>query len=283
MNNKFGEKFKEIRKQKGLSLDTASRDITSKSSLYYWEKGQANMSFEKVIAMLDRMRIKPSEFVTDSLSDNLDFKEISFAYYHDNDQRLRELATVYLKSSQQNPYDRTQLLRAAIACNLLKADTEINLFTPRDLSRLEELLSEIKNWYYEDLFNFGNTLFLLPGKRVFGLVYTLLVKYQKNDNDYQWQHAAVATLINAAFSLLYTDFYYARKLHFELKALKLSDNFAYEKIRLKFLDEVFLFIRTKDDSRIKESFFPILDYLNFPQLKLSIQNTFSQLKQLYNS
>lgn len=282
MNNKFGKKFKQIRKQKGISLDTASRDITSKSSLYYWEKGQANMSFEKVIAMLERMRIKPSEFVTDSLSDNLDFKEISSAYYHGNDQRLKELATVYLKSSQQNPYDRALLLRAAIACNLLKADTEINLFTPRDLNRLEELLSEIEDWYYEDLFNFGNTLFLLPGKRVFGFAHSLLVKYQENDNDYQWQHAAIATLINANSLLLYTDFHYAQELYSELKALKLSDNFAYEKIRLKFLDELILFIKTKDDSRINEAFFPMLDYLNFHQLKLSLQNTFSQLKQSYN-
>lgn len=282
MNNKFGKKFKQIRKQKGISLDTASRDITSKSSLYYWEKGQANMSFEKVIAMLERMRIKPSEFVTDSLSDNLDFKEIATTYYHGNDQRLKELATVYLKSSQQNPYDRALLLRAAIACNLLKADTEINLFTPRDLSRLEELLSEIEDWYYEDLFNFGNTLFLLPGKRAFGFAHSLLVKYQENDNDYQWQHAAIATLINANSLLLYTDFHYAQKLFSELKALKLSDNFAYEKIRLKFLDELILFIKTKDDSRINEAFFPMLDYLNFHQLKLSLQNTFSQLKQSYN-
>ncbi|QYN53620.1 Rgg/GadR/MutR family transcriptional regulator [Lactobacillus panisapium] len=282
MNNKFGKKFKQIRKQKGISLDTASRDITSKSSLYYWEKGQANMSFEKVIAMLERMRIKPSEFVTDSLSDNLDFKEIATTYYHGNDQRLKELATVYLKSSQQNPYDRALLLRAAIACNLLKADTEINLFTPKDLSRLEELLSEIEDWYYEDLFNFGNTLFLLPGKRVFGFAHSLLVKYQENDNDYQWQHAAIATLINANSLLLYTDFHYAQELYSELKALKLSDNFAYEKIRLKFLDELILFIKTKDDSRINEAFFPMLDYLNFHQLKLSLQNTFSQLKQSYN-
>ncbi len=38
MNIKFGEKFKQIRKQKGMSLDIVSRDITSKSSLYYWEK-----------------------------------------------------------------------------------------------------------------------------------------------------------------------------------------------------------------------------------------------------
>ena len=37
MNIKFGEKFKQIRKQKRMSLDAASRDITSKSCLYYWE------------------------------------------------------------------------------------------------------------------------------------------------------------------------------------------------------------------------------------------------------
>ena len=286
MNIKFGEKFKQIRKQKGMSLDAASRDITSKSSLYYWEKGQANMSFEKVIAMLERMRIKPSEFVTDSLNDNIDYQKIVSAYLTDNDKKLQSLASIYLKASQKKPYNRTLLLRAAVACSFLKSDTGQNLFMPRDTKRLEELLSEIKDWRYEDLFNFGNTLFLLPGKRIIGLAQMLIQKYQKNTDDIvhniSWRHETVTTLNNAALVLLFKNSVYAKKLITELNNIKIDDDLAYEKIRLEFGNECILYTQTKDDQNINKIFFPALSYLGLNKLRSSLEKSFLQLKAIYN-
>lgn len=281
-DNKFGKKFKNLRKQKHISLDMAAHDITSKSSLYYWEIGKANMSFEKVIAMLERMQIKPSEFVTDSLTDNFDYKKIVSAYNGNDDSELKRLSLLYLDASRRKPFDKTLLIRAAIACSCLNSDTRINLFSKQDTNRLIELLSETQAWHYADIFNFANTLYVLPGNRVYGLSKLIIAQFNNKTNDYQWQHAAITALTNAAFSLLFNDFQDAKKLIAEISNLNLGNNFAYEKIRLKFIKELKRYIITKDDRIIEQVFFPALKFFELDQLRLAFEKTFDQIRKIYD-
>lgn len=50
------------------------------------------------------------------------------------------------------------MLKAAISCNFLKISTGELLFSPKNLANLKELLFEIKEWNFEDVFNFGSTI-----------------------------------------------------------------------------------------------------------------------------
>ncbi|WP_025080619.1 helix-turn-helix domain-containing protein [Lactobacillus hamsteri] len=54
VNFMLGEKFRKLRKAKGINIYKAAEGITSKSSLQRWENGQGEMSIEKVMALLKK-------------------------------------------------------------------------------------------------------------------------------------------------------------------------------------------------------------------------------------
>lgn len=59
----LGEKFRELRKQQGISIIKVSEGITSASRLQRWENNKGEMSIEKVINLLNRINIRPNEFL----------------------------------------------------------------------------------------------------------------------------------------------------------------------------------------------------------------------------
>lgn len=130
-------------------------------------------------------------------------------------------------------------------------------FLLKNLAYLEDLLSEINEWHYEDVFNFGNTLSLLPAKRTFGLTQLLIRAYaeEKSSNHIQWKYATLNTILNAAITLFKNDYSYAQKLIFELKSLKIDGAFAYEKFCLNFIFELENHFKAKNDSKLVNNFF----------------------------
>lgn len=280
----FGNKFKKLRLEKNYSLDSVANGIAPKSSLYNWENGKGNMSFEKVISMLNRMHIDPTEFVIDDLNNYIDLEDIANAYLENNKIELEHLTEKALIKSRNNSYNKKLLIRAAIGSQCLKSLIGKNLFSNNDVKRLETILSDIDDWHYEEIFCFGNTLSLLAPKRIYGLTKSLIRKYIQNNNYkyFKWQHAALNTIINAMISLLYENIYFAKKLFPDLQVLQLDDTYAYEKIRLKFIDEVIYFLKTNDVSRIKNLFFPFLNYIGLNQLSSDLKISFSQLKKIYS-
>ena len=279
LDKKYGKKFKQLRKQKNFSLDMASDGITSKSSLYYWEKGQKNMAIDKVLAMLERMHIKYDEFATDENHFYIDIEDVKTAYQDNDNHKLKQIAVNSISLFNHNPYIKKNLIKAAIACNFLKDSTEEILLSSKNQAYLQELLSEITEWNYEDVFIFGNTLSLLPAKRTYGLTKLLLNKIINNcaTESTKWNHSALNTVINASFSLI-DDVYYFKKTICKLDDLKLDDSFAYEKIRLVFVFELGKYIETNDASAIEEKFFPCLDYLGYNQLSQGMKQTFYKLR-----
>ena len=52
MKRKFAEKLKEIREEKGLSVLELSKEVKiSKSALYRWEKGEADVASDYLIVL----------------------------------------------------------------------------------------------------------------------------------------------------------------------------------------------------------------------------------------
>lgn len=277
----YGKQFKRLRNQQGFSLDYTSKDITSKSSLYYWEMGKADMSLSKVILMLNRIRIKPTELIEDRLDYSDNFQKLYSAYLKRNKQFLKDVAIKYLIQSRKKKHNKRLTLQAAIACNYLKAISNINLFSGNDTERLENILLEIDYWHYDDLNNFKNTLFLLPKKRIYSIAKLLLTKLNQNGNDIQWKHAVLTTLFDVGLSLLYVDLSSAKKLSFKLNSLKLSDTFAYEKLCFRFFAEVLYYLQVKNEDKIINEYFLTLKSLGLNNLNNVLQKEFYKIKQAY--
>lgn len=282
-NRKFGQKFKNLRLEKNYSLDSVSVGITAKSSLYNWENGKGNMAFDKVILMLNRMHIEPTELISDSVHNSIDINDIFDAYNCNDVVKLRQIAQQALDKSRKYQDDKSKLIRSAIACQYLKALTGLDLFLKEDKEQLEQILSEINEWHYIDVFCFGNTLALIPDKRIYGLTKSLIRKYleRQNDNYAKWQHGALNTIINAISTLLYNDLSLALKLSSEIQLLQLNDTFAYEKIRIKFVNEILNYCKTQNDKELSDCFFPALNYLGLNQLNSDLNTAFAQFETKY--
>lgn len=63
MKSNIGEIFRKIRLNRHLSLDYVSHDIVTKSFLSKFERGQSSITFEKLVALLERMQVTVSEFM----------------------------------------------------------------------------------------------------------------------------------------------------------------------------------------------------------------------------
>ena len=63
MTSNIGEVFREIRLGRHLSLDYVSRGVVTKSFLSKFERGQSSITFEKLVALLERMQVTVAEFM----------------------------------------------------------------------------------------------------------------------------------------------------------------------------------------------------------------------------
>lgn len=71
MDNIYGKKFRELRKQQNITLQKAADGITSKSTLSLWEMGKDNLSFNQVLMLLNKINIQPIEFLENPVSPEL--------------------------------------------------------------------------------------------------------------------------------------------------------------------------------------------------------------------
>lgn len=100
----LGQKFRKLRQCKNISLDKACEDITSKSSLQRWESGIAEMSYNKVLKLLNRIHIQPKEFIDLIQSSELNaYVEPLEEPVKNNDiEKIKDLALLFLKLHYQS-------------------------------------------------------------------------------------------------------------------------------------------------------------------------------------
>lgn len=110
----YGPKFRELRKLNNINIIDASKGITSKSSLDRWEKGNDNLSFSKIIELLQRIHIQPIEFLGSDIPSMLSalYQQSMIAYYNNDIDTLKKL----LKNTSS--FIKTFLLKRFISFKL---------------------------------------------------------------------------------------------------------------------------------------------------------------------
>lgn len=63
--NNFGLKYKTARKEKGISQEEASKNVTSRARLSRWERGEVTMPFELVLQLLKNINMSYADFMRD--------------------------------------------------------------------------------------------------------------------------------------------------------------------------------------------------------------------------
>ena len=258
----IGEKYKELRKEQSITLAQAAKGICATSNLSRWENGKITLEFNKVLALLSRIHISPTEFIgyADIVQENDLPTEILKAIEEEDASAIKKLIHVQLDKyhAKRNAHD---LYLAVILCNqylLIKGE---NLLPFSDQMHLYSYLSKITLWSTYNLGFFGNCVFMIKTDKVYAIAMNVLNNQdliQKNTSSIGLI-SMMGVLSDATISLIFRkDIIHAHKLLDALQGVELPQFLEFFKVTLTFLEKTLQYLKTKDED-------PILSFINNAQ------------------
>ena len=258
----IGEKYKELRKEQSITLAQAAKGICATSNLSRWENGKITLEFNKVLALLSRIHISPTEFIgyADIVQENDLPTEILKAIEEEDASAIKKLIHVQLDKyhAKRNAHD---LYLAVILCNqylLIKGE---NLLPFSDQMHLYTYLSKITLWSTYNLGFFGNCVFMIKTDKVYAIAMNVLNNQdliQKNTSSIGLI-SMMGVLSDATISLIFRkDIIHAHKLLDALQGVELPQFLEFFKVTLTFLEKTLQYLKTKDED-------PILSFIHNAQ------------------
>ena len=258
----IGEKYKELRKEQSITLAQAAKGICATSNLSRWENGKITLEFNKVLALLSRIHISPTEFIgyADIVQENDLPTEILKAIEEEDASAIKKLIHVQLDKyhAKRNAHD---LYLAVILCNqylLIKGE---KLLPFSDQMHLYTYLSKITLWTTYNLGFFGNCVFMIKTDKVYAIAMNVLNNQdliQKNTSSIGLI-SMMGVLSDATISLIFRkDIIHAHKLLDALQGVELPQFLEFFKVTLTFLEKTLQYLKTKDED-------PILSFINNAQ------------------
>ncbi|WP_338188032.1 helix-turn-helix domain-containing protein, partial [Lactobacillus amylovorus] len=250
----IGEKYKELRKEQSITLAQAAKGICATSNLSRWENGKITLEFNKVLALLSRIHISPTEFIgyADIVQENDLPTEILKAIEEEDASAIKKLIHVQLDKyhAKRNAHD---LYLAVILCNqylLIKGE---NLLPFSDQMHLYTYLSKITLWSTYNLGFFGNCVFMIKTDKVYAIAMNVLNNQdliQKNSSSIGLI-SMMGVLSDATISLIFRkDIIHAHKLINAFKSVELPQYLEFFKVILTFLEKTLQYLKTKDEDSI---------------------------------
>lgn len=250
----IGEKYKELRKEQSITLAQAAKGICATSNLSRWENGKITLEFNKVLALLSRIHISPTEFIgyADIVQENDLPTEILKAIEEEDASAIKKLIHVQLDKyhAKRNAHD---LYLAVILCNqylLIKGE---NLLPFSDQMHLYTYLSKITLWSTYNLGFFGNCVFMIKTDKVYAIAMNVLNNQdliQKNSSSIGLI-SMMGVLSDATISLIFRkDIIHAHKLLDALQGVELPQFLEFFKVTLTFLEKTLQYLKTKDEDSI---------------------------------
>lgn len=258
----IGEKYKELRKEQSITLAQAAKGICATSNLSRWENGKITLEFNKVLALLSRIHISPTEFIgyADIVQENDLPTEILKAIEEEDASAIKKLIHVQLDKyhAKRNAHD---LYLAVILCNqylLIKGE---KLLPFSDQMHLYTYLSKITLWSTYNLGFFGNCVFMIKTDKVYAIAMNVLNNQdliQKNTSSIGLI-SMMGVLSDTTISLIFRkDIIHAHKLLDALQGVELPQFLEFFKVTLTFLEKTLQYLKTKDED-------PILSFINNAQ------------------
>lgn len=194
VKKKYGEVFKRIRKQGGFSLSCFSTVGIGKATLSSFEHGTSMMSFEKVNAGLELMKVSLSEF-EDILNDyemsdtQSIFQKVEKALLSENKVCLQSLA----KEAIQRGW-----VHIGFAINILAG--EIRLF---ELEELKELLYTADIWNEKEMFVLYSIIDHIGPRDVINILKNFKTRAKRTYNSLKHRRILALILFKASKTLSY--------------------------------------------------------------------------------
>lgn len=242
----YGQTFKHLREQKGISITSAANGVVSKSFLSRFERGLSNISFEKLIHLLTNINVSAEELIY--LAHCREQQPLEFHYEETKDYIApKESANCsdklehYLRQYQRTKTSHDYLNYLKIKSHYDQADP----LTTKQRQFIYTYLFKIETWTHYELRLFMATLDSFSTDQVF-LLTKQMVKNGSETIDVNWNHQAdfLYIILKAALMMALAGKEKELSTLIELAQQSIhNQQYLYEKSELHFLSGLRLCLR----------------------------------------
>lgn len=164
MNN-FGNSLRNIREAKGITIKQAAKNIVTPAFLSKFERGESEISFSKLLKILDHMNVDINEFILEAN----DFEEHPQRKFFKKlvDAANNKSITIFdnLEKNEALLYTKDDNLRHKhniLLCHLYKSEVTNTPPEKNDWMPIKNYLMGVEDWAYYEFLLYANSLYFLP-------------------------------------------------------------------------------------------------------------------------
>lgn len=207
--------LKQIRTNKGISLQDAAKDIVTSSYLSKVEHGDNEISFSKMLLLLNRLNVSMSEYMTEYETHIPDFETtinhaLNAAYESLNVEQLKIIQNKIMH--EWNQAKSANIYNQYIIAKVFIADLSDKDLAPQDITYIQNYLFNIEQWSRYEYWFFSTTLILLPENVILALASDLLLKSDFSSKNIQNLETYTGLLLNIAIKGIHNNNFQLIKL-----------------------------------------------------------------------
>lgn len=244
---KIGQTFRQLRKQRKISIKQLSEAIASTSSLEKIETDKTHVSFLTMTYLLHKMNINVEDFIfASNLSSSYsyhDFIKKVDHYYRMND--TRSLAYFLHQMSSHESNDPSTFLKMTIISAYIKDHDPDYAINPALLVATSDFLMTVEYWGKYEIAIFSNCVLILRTELIMTIANELMLSLL-NAQSYNTHNEIFDALINSV-EILFRRKHpeAAKKIIKNLESLAIPETNLIVRLKIKFFDNL-LFLAPKE-------------------------------------
>ncbi|WOV83890.1 helix-turn-helix domain-containing protein [Sporosarcina jeotgali] len=233
-----GKVFKEIRAARGITIQNLADDYVSKSTISRFERSEADITLEKLIHMLDKVKVSMREFVflTNTVEGTVPSLELlPQAVINNDSEGLQKLAREEWEQFNETGSSYSKLSAIVLDAHFKSLAGNKKEINESDINYLTDYSFQSELWTQFDLVLFGNSISYLPIETSIVLSKELIRKTELFHKDRQSFETLINTLINITLVCIQqARVRVAEDFIIVLDELPIDETFILERVLLKF-------------------------------------------------
>lgn len=233
---KFGETFKQIRLTRKYSIEALADERVSKSTISRFERLESDITFDKLVVLLNKMQVSIGEFIFLSEKDS----EINALNQLPKFILEKDLEQLQLLMEQLwREYEKDGIIYRKVSAILI--EVHYNHLVKKEIEDerllfLTDYLFQCEVWTQFDLFILGNSIEYLPLSTSIVLTKELIKKTSLFQGNRLVFETVINILINTSLVCMKENkLSIAQELISELQGLDIDETYFFERVLIKFV------------------------------------------------
>lgn len=244
----YGETFRIIRKQKGLTMKELADGVCSISFLSKFERGDSDITLGIFTRILDKLMLSMDEFIYvhhDYQPSQLEqfFQQVNTAYTSQNSDRLKQLKNQEMKKWERYGIETYyfNVLMLQVYDSMVSSTMMDENVNKEEIDLLTDYLFRVELWGYYELALYSATMFFLKPGVVVQLSKTAYIKSSRYQGLKKAHDTITAILINTITYLIGPVNRFPEELTYEqeiteffsyLDAIQLPEEKLFERLKI---------------------------------------------------